>query len=60
MYWSSTDIAERSVDEIYQIVKLLEQNRFESYALRNISIDMEVTQERNTAKSLMHPHHLLW
>lgn len=22
MYWSSTDIAERSVDEIYQIVKL--------------------------------------
>lgn len=60
MYWSSTDIAERSVDEIYQIVKLLEQNRFESYALRNISMDMEVTQERNTAKSLMHPHHLLW
>lgn len=52
MYWSSTDIAERSVDEIYQIVKLLEQNRFESYALRNISMDMEVTQERNTAKIL--------
>ncbi len=39
-------------------MKLLEQNRFESYALRNISMDMEVTQERNTAKSLMHPHHL--
>lgn len=52
MYWSSNDIAERSVDEIYQIVKLLEQNRFESYALRNISMDMEVTQERNTAKIL--------
>ncbi len=52
MYWSSSDIAERSVDEIYQIVKLLEQNRFEPYKLRSISMDMQVTRERNTAQLL--------
>ena len=52
MYWSSKDIAERSVDEIYQVVKLLEQNRFESYPLRNISMKMEVTKERRTAQLL--------
>ena len=28
MYWSSKDIAERSVDELYNVVRLLEQNRF--------------------------------
>lgn len=52
MYWSSKDIAERSVDEIYQVVKLLEQNRFEEYPLRNISMKMEVTKERKTAQLL--------
>ncbi len=52
MYWSSNDIAERSVDEIYNVVRLLEQNRFEKYALRNITIDMKVTGERKTAQLL--------
>ncbi len=52
MYWSSKDIAERSVDEIYQVVKLLEKNAFEGYPLRNISMKMEVTKERKTAQLL--------
>ncbi len=52
MYWSSKDIAERSVDEIYNVVRLLEQNRFEKYALRDITVDMKVTGERKTAQLL--------
>ena len=52
MYWSSKDIAERSVDEIYNVVRLLEQNRFEKYALRSINVDMKVTGERKTAQLL--------
>ncbi len=43
MYWSSKDIAERSVDELYNVVRLLEQNRFEKYPLRSIMVDMHVT-----------------
>ena len=46
MYWSSKDIAERSVDELYNVVRLLEQNRFEKYPLRSILVDMLVTSER--------------
>lgn len=52
MYWSSRDIAERSVDEIYNVTRLLEQNRFESYPLRSITMDMSVTKERKTAQLL--------
>lgn len=52
MYWSSKDIAERSVDELYNVVRLLEQNRFEKYALRSISMDMKVTGNRKTAQLL--------
>lgn len=52
MYWSSRDIAERSVDEIYQVMKLLVQNRFEAYPLRSISMDMNVTKDRKTAQLL--------
>jgi len=52
MYWTSKDIAERSVDEIYNVVRILEQNRFEDYTLRNITMDMEVTKERKTAQLL--------
>lgn len=52
MYWSSRDIAERSVDEIYQVMRLLVQNRFEAYPLRSISMDMNVTKDRKTAQLL--------
>lgn len=52
MYWSSKDIAERSVDEMYNVIRLLEQNRFEPYTLRDISVDMKVTGERKTAQLL--------
>lgn len=52
MYWSSKDVAERSVDELYNVVKLLEQNRFEDYTLRSITVDMNVTEERKTAQLL--------
>lgn len=52
MYWSSKDIAARSVDELYNVVRILEQNRFEPYKLRNISVHMDVTQKRKTAKLL--------
>lgn len=52
MYWSSKDIAERSVDEMYNVIRILEQNRFEPYTLRDISVDMKVTGERKTAQLL--------
>lgn len=52
LYWSTTDVAERSVDELYNVVKLLEQNRYEKYTLRQIEVDMNVTQERKTAQLL--------
>lgn len=52
MYWSSKDIAERSVDEIYNVVRLLEQNRFEKYPLSHMQVDMKVTGERKTAQLL--------
>ncbi len=50
MYWSRNDVAERSVDEIYNVVKILEQNRFAAYPLRQIKVDMDVTRERKTAQ----------
>lgn len=52
LYWSTSDVAERSVDELYNVVKLLEQNRYEKYTLRQIQVDMNVTQERKTAQLL--------
>lgn len=52
MYWSSKDISERSVDEMYNVIRILEQNRFEPYKLRDISVDMKVTKERKTAQLL--------
>ncbi len=52
LYWSTSDVAERSVDELYNVVKLLAQNRYEKYPLRQIQVDMNVTQERMTAQLL--------
>lgn len=52
MFWSSNEAAGKSVDEIYNVVKLLEQNRFEKYELRDINVDMKVTSERKTAQLL--------
>lgn len=52
LYWSQTDVAERSVDELYNVLKILEQNRFEKYPLRRIQVDMDVTEERRTAQLL--------
>lgn len=52
MYWSSKDISERSVDEMYNVIRILEQNRFEPYKLRDISVDMKVTKDRKTAQLL--------
>lgn len=52
LYWSKTDIAERSVDELYNVVKILGQNRFEAYPLRSIEVDLDVTKDRRTAQLL--------
>lgn len=52
MYWSASDIAERSVDEIYNVIRILEQNRFEKYPLRDITVNVDVTEERETAQIL--------
>lgn len=52
LYWSSSDAAERSVDELYNVVRLLAQNRFEAYPLRSIDVTMDVTRERRTAQLL--------
>ncbi len=52
LYWSASDAAERSVDELFNVVRILEQNRFEAYPLRSIDVDMKVTKERRTAQLL--------
>lgn len=52
MYWSNTDIAARSVDEIYNVIRLLENNRFSRYTLQNVKMNLEVTKERKTAQLL--------
>lgn len=52
MYWSSSDIASRSVDEIYDVLKILADNRFKDYDLRNIDVNMSVTKDRKTARIL--------
>lgn len=52
LYWAKNDAAERSVDELYNVVKILEQNRFEPYTLRRIQVDVDVTKERKTAQLL--------
>lgn len=52
LYWSKSDVAERSVDELYNVVRILAQNRFEKYPLRRIDVNMEVTRERRTAQLL--------
>lgn len=52
MYWSDTGIAERSVDEIYNVTEALEQNRFLPYKLRSITVDAELTKDRKTAQLL--------
>lgn len=52
LYWAKNDVAEKSVDELYNVVKILAQNRFEPYPLRRIQVDMDVTKERRTAQLL--------
>lgn len=52
LYWAKSDAAEKSVDELYNVVKILEQNRFEPYTLRRIQVDVDVTKERKTAQLL--------
>lgn len=52
MYWSSSDIASRSVNEIYDVLKILADNRFKDYDLRNIDVNMSVTKDRKTARIL--------
>ena len=37
---------------MYNVIRILEQNRFEPYTLRDISVDMKVTKERKTAQLL--------
>lgn len=50
LYWSATDVAERSVDELFNVLRILSQNRFENYTLRRIQVDMDVSRERRTAQ----------
>ncbi|CDF27813.1 spoIVB peptidase S55 family protein [Dialister sp. CAG:588] len=52
MYWSTKDISSRSVDEIYNVLDILSENRFEKYDIRQIQVDMSVTKERKTAQIL--------
>ncbi len=50
LYWSASDVAERSVDELFNVMRILTQNRFEKYPLHRIQVDMAVTRERRTAQ----------
>lgn len=52
MYWSDSDIAERSVDEIYNVIRIFSQNRFKKYPLRDMTVDVNVTEAKKTAQLL--------
>ncbi len=49
MFYSSSDIAEKSVDELYNIIDILMNNTYVPYEVTDIKVDVEVTKERETA-----------
>ncbi len=52
MVYSPQSINEKSIDELYNVVKRLLQNRFTNYEVSDIAVNLDVTEERKTAQFL--------
>ena len=50
MFYSSESISEKTVDEFYNVIDVLMNNRFINYEITDISVETEVTQDKKTAK----------
>ena len=50
MFYSSTSISEKSVDEFYNILDVLMNNSFIDFEISDIKVDAKVTSERLTAR----------
>lgn len=49
-FYSSRSIAEKSIDEMYDILESLMKNTFKDYPVRDIAVDIEVQEEKRTAR----------
>ncbi len=52
MYYSSRSVSEKAVDELYNVLDIFAKNKFADYDLRNIQMNLTVTQERQVAEIL--------
>ena len=50
MFYSSDSISEKAVDEFYNVIDVLMNNRFINYEISDISVETNVTQDKKTAK----------
>ena len=50
MFYSSESISEKTVDEFYNVIDVLMNNRFINYEITDINVETEVTQDKKTAK----------
>lgn len=50
MFYSSESISEKSVDEFYNVLDILMNNRFIDYEIQDINVKASVSQEKGTAK----------
>ena len=50
MFYSSESISEKTVDEFYNVIDVLMNNRFINYEITDINVETEVTQDKRTAK----------
>lgn len=50
MVYSGDSISEKSVDEFYNVIDILMNNRFENYNIMDIQVKADITKEKRTAK----------
>ena len=50
MFYSSDSISEKTVDEFYNVIDVLMNNRFINYEITDINVETEITQDKKTAK----------
>lgn len=50
MFYSSESISEKAVDEFYNVIDVLMNNRFIDYEITDIDVKTEITQQKKTAK----------
>lgn len=50
MFYSSDSITEKTVDEFYNIIDILLNNRFIDYEIADIAVEADITEDKKTAK----------